>query len=67
VNAARGPASSLSRLVLAGVGILVFVDQQIAQAVLPLVAHFRMFSKSATGNAIRSSKVDRLIGRSVAE
>jgi hypothetical protein len=46
----------LEQLVLAGVGVLVFIDQQVAQAVLPFVGDLRVLVNSLTGRPIRSSK-----------
>jgi hypothetical protein len=52
------PGQQPQQLVLAGIGILVFVDQQIAQAVLPFLADCRMASRRAP-RAERSGRRNR--------
>jgi hypothetical protein len=55
------PGEQPEHAVLAGVGVLVFVDQQIAQAVLPLVAHLRMVFEEGDGQRDQVVEIDRLI------
>ena len=49
------------QLVLADIGILVFIDQQIAQAVLPFIADGRLAFEERHGNRDQIVKVDRLV------
>ena len=49
-------------LVLAGVGILVFVDQQVAQAVLPFLSDRRMLAEEPDRQADQVIEIHRLVG-----
>jgi hypothetical protein len=53
----------LHQLVLARVGVLVFVDHQVAQAALPLVAHRVVVAEQFHRQADQVVEVDRLVGR----
>ena len=56
------PGDLLEQPVLAGVGVLVFIDEQVAQAVLPLVEHVGMFIEKLDGQRNQVIEIDRLIG-----
>jgi hypothetical protein len=51
----------LEQFVLAGVGVLVLIDQQITQAILPFVAHSRLALEKRHGQGDQIIEVDRLI------
>ncbi len=53
----------LHQFVLAGVGVLVFVDQQVAQAALPFVAHVFVVAEQLHRQADQVVEIDRLVGR----
>ena len=52
----------LEQLVLAGVGVLVFIDQQVAQAVLPLLGNVRMRCEQSYRQADQVVEINRLVG-----
>jgi hypothetical protein len=51
----------LEQAVLAGVGVLVLVDEQVAQAVLPFVEHFRVLVEQLDRQRDEVVEIDRLI------
>ncbi len=51
----------LEQLVLAGVGILIFIDQQVAQAVLPFLGDLRMLGEQLHRQADQIVEIHRLI------
>jgi hypothetical protein len=53
----------LDQLVLAGVGVLVLVHQQVAQAALPLVADRLVVAEQFHRQADQVVEIDRLVGR----
>ena len=62
VNAARATGQQLQQFVLAGVGVLVFVDQQIAQAVLPFLADLFVLGEQLRRAQDQIVEIERLIG-----
>ena len=56
------PCQQLEQVVLAGVGVLVLVDQQVAQAVLPLVEHLLLRAEQFNRQGNQIVEVDGLIG-----
>ena len=51
----------LEQTVLAGVGVLVLVDEQVAQAVLPFIEHFRVLVEQLDRQRDEVVEIDRLI------
>ena len=51
----------LEQLVLAGIGILVFIDQQVTQAVLPFLGNLRMLAEQFDRQADQVIEIDRLV------
>ena len=49
-------------LILAGVGVLIFIHQQVTQAVLPFFGDVGMFAEKLDRQADQIVKIDRLIG-----
>ena len=58
---AQARDQQLHQLVLAGVGILVFVDHQVAQAALPFVAHRVVVAKQFHRQADQVIEIHRLV------
>ena len=52
----------LQQLVLGGVGVLVFVDQHVGQALLPLLRHRLVLAQQAQRQADQVVEVDALVG-----
>ena len=52
----------LEQQVLAGVGVLIFIDQQVTQSVLPLFGNLRMLAEQFDRQADQVVEIDRLIG-----
>ena len=60
---ALGPQQQLEQLVLRGVGVLVLVDQHVAQLALPLLTHVLVVGQQLERQANEVVEVHRLVGQ----